>query len=95
MQHVIHKTGVDVQYVTDRYGKRVFVQIPFAQWEMIRAQLVNIVEEPQDEEREETPEVIDRDGILVVRAKAVGDLANVVREERDHRIIELMERAQT
>jgi AbrB family looped-hinge helix DNA binding protein len=39
--------------------------------------------------RQELPEIVDKQGVLVVRAKAVGDLADVVRNERDRRLSEL------
>lgn len=93
MQHNIQKTGLDIQYVTDRYGNRVFVQIPVAQWEIIRAQLPDL-EEAEHDETAGKPEIIDRQGILVVRANATRDLTNVVREERERRVTELMGRIQ-
>lgn len=93
MQHNIQKTGLDIQYVTDRYGNRVFVQIPVAQWEIIRAQLPDL-EEAEHDEPDGKPEIIDRQGILVVRANVTRDLTNVVREERERRVTELIGRIQ-
>ncbi|MBI3943164.1 MAG: AbrB/MazE/SpoVT family DNA-binding domain-containing protein [Chloroflexi bacterium] len=41
---------------------------------------------------ERAPELVNKGGILVVRAKEVGDLSNVVRNERDRRLFELLQR---
>jgi hypothetical protein len=40
----------------------------------------------------EFPLIIDKQGVLVVRAKPVGDLADVTRYERDHCVLELSQR---
>ncbi|MBU4225107.1 MAG: division/cell wall cluster transcriptional repressor MraZ [Chloroflexi bacterium] len=40
-----------------------------------------------------TPTLIDKNGILVVRARPLGDLADVTRRERDSRVNDLMQRA--
>ncbi len=83
----------DIQYVTDRYGNRVFVQIPVAQWEIIRTQLPD-AEGVESDESADAVEVIDRQGILVVRSKAVRDITNVVKEERKQRVTGLIGRIQ-
>ncbi len=80
---------LDIQYVTDEQGNRIFVQIPFVQWEMIR---LNLIEEDQIEETTESPELIDKQGVLVVRAKPLRDLTNITRYERNHRVSELLRR---
>jgi AbrB family looped-hinge helix DNA binding protein len=56
--------------------------------------MVLVVEERDEGElclrvRQELPEIVDKQGVLVVRAKAVGNLADVVRNERDRRLSEL------
>jgi hypothetical protein len=40
----------------------------------------------------ETPLLVDKGGVLVVRAEPVGDLANIVEQERNRRALDLMER---
>jgi AbrB family looped-hinge helix DNA binding protein len=41
----------------------------------------------------ELPVLIDKAGVLVVRAEPIEDLANVTRRERDRRVFELIQRA--
>ena len=55
---------------------------------MIRTQLPDMTEMERDE-LTGTAEVIDRQGILVVRSKAVRDITNFVEEERKQRVTEL------
>ena len=43
--------------------------------------------------QKEFPELIDKKGVLVVKSEAVGDLAEAVKDERDRRLSELIERA--
>lgn len=43
--------------------------------------------------QKELPELVDKQGVLVVRSEATGDLAEAVRGERGRRLSELMERA--
>jgi hypothetical protein len=38
------------------------------------------------------PELIEKDGVLVVRAQALTDLTNITRRERDQRVSELVQR---
>ena len=76
-------TPFTIQYVTDTNGTPIFVQIPFPQWEIIRASLLDDEEETL---QQEVPEVIEKDGILVVKAEPVEDLMQVVRSERELRI---------
>jgi len=81
----------NIQYVTDKYGNCVFVQIPVAQWELIRAQLPDMVEQDRATGR---AEVVDRQGILVVRSKAVRDITNAVKEERERCVTQLIGKIQ-
>ena len=55
----------------------MFVQIPVAQWESLQAILMD---ECATETSEETPELIEREGILVVRATPLRDLRSTVRD---------------
>lgn len=41
----------------------------------------------------ELPELVDKQGVLVVKSEAVGDLTNPVRKERVQRLSELLQRA--
>ena len=41
----------------------------------------------------EPPVLIDKAGVLVVRAEPIGDLADATRRERDRRVSELLHRA--
>lgn len=41
----------------------------------------------------EPPVLIDKAGVLVVRAEPIGDLADVTQRERDRRVSELLHRA--
>jgi bifunctional DNA-binding transcriptional regulator/antitoxin component of YhaV-PrlF toxin-antitoxin module len=43
--------------------------------------------------QEESPTLIDKKGVLVVKVKAVGDLDGVVRHERDRRLSDLLQSA--
>ena len=52
------------------------------------------MEDIEQDESDEQPEVINRNGILVVRAKATRDLTNVVKEERERRVQDLIGRMQ-
>ena len=87
MHPTIQDTVFNIQYVTDSDGTPIFVQIPFPQWEIIRARLLH-----EEENRQESPEVIDRDGILVVKAKPLDNLMQVVQADREHRISDLLKR---
>ena len=40
----------------------------------------------------ESPELVDKEGVLVVRAEPLGNLANVTRRERDRRVVDLLQR---
>jgi hypothetical protein len=40
----------------------------------------------------ESPELVEKEGVLVVRAEPLGDLANVTRRERDGRAFDLLQR---
>lgn len=40
----------------------------------------------------ESPELIEKEGVLVVRAEPLGDLANITRRERDRRVFDLLRR---
>ena len=41
----------------------------------------------------EPPELIDKAGVLVVRAEPLGDLTDVTRHERNRRVFDLLQRA--
>lgn len=82
-----------IQYVTDRHGNRVFVQIPVAQWENIQTQLPDL-EAAESDGPAETAEVVEKQGILIVRSKAVRDITNVVKEERKRRVTGLIGKIQ-
>ena len=54
-----------------------------------------VVEERDNKElmlrlQDEEPPIVDKDGVLVVQSRAVGDIANTVRRERDARATELV-----
>jgi hypothetical protein len=58
-----------------------------------------VVEERDNKElvlrlQDEEPPVVDKDGVLVVQSQVVGDIANAVRQERDARATELVQRAE-
>jgi len=40
----------------------------------------------------ESPELVEKEGVLVVRAKPLGDLADITRHERDRRVSDLVQR---
>lgn len=40
----------------------------------------------------ESPELVEKDGVLVVRAEPLSDLANITRRERDCRVYDLVQR---
>ncbi len=80
---------LDIQYVTDEQGNRIFVQIPFAQWEIVR---LNLLKEEQVRETLELFELVDKQGILIVKAKPLHDLTSITRHERNHRVSELVQR---
>ena len=40
----------------------------------------------------EVPALVDKDGVLVVRAEPLGDLTDAIRQERDRRVSELSQR---
>ena len=89
MQPNIQTMQTSIHYVTDTEGRRVFVQIPVAQWEYLQAILAD---ERPTEASAETPEVIEREGILVVRATPLRDLGNITHEERNRRVVTLLQR---
>ena len=41
----------------------------------------------------EPPVLVDKAGVLVVKAEPISDLANVTRRERDRRVFDLLQRA--
>jgi AbrB family looped-hinge helix DNA binding protein len=41
----------------------------------------------------ESPELVEKEGVLIVRAEPLSDLANITRQERDHRVSDLLGRA--
>jgi AbrB family looped-hinge helix DNA binding protein len=54
-----------------------------------------IVEEDENNEiylsiQKESPVLVDKKGILVVKSKSKSDLTNIVQQERDRRIFDLM-----
>jgi bifunctional DNA-binding transcriptional regulator/antitoxin component of YhaV-PrlF toxin-antitoxin module len=56
-----------------------------------------IVEEDAEERiclrvQTESPELVDKQGIIVVRAESSEDLTNVARREREHRVSDLLNR---
>ena len=56
-----------------------------------------VVEERDNKElllrlRDEEPPIVDKYGVLVVQSQAFGDIANAVRQERDARVAELVQR---
>ena len=69
------------------------------EWRVSRAELMRFVLGEADssvQERaavppERIPEVINKDGVLVVQAEPLGDLTEFVRQERDHRVAALLE----
>ena len=62
MKNHFQSTQLDIQYVTDDQGNQIFVQIPFAQWQKIYLRLIE--EEDQLEESTESPELVDKQGVL-------------------------------
>jgi bifunctional DNA-binding transcriptional regulator/antitoxin component of YhaV-PrlF toxin-antitoxin module len=60
---------------------------------------MTMVVEEDDEERvclrvrTESPELVDKQGIIVVRAESSEDLTNVTRRERERRVSDLLHRA--
>lgn len=60
---------------------------------------MTMVVEEDDEERvclrvrTESPELIDKQGIIVVRAESSEDLTNVTRRTRDRRVSDLLHRS--
>jgi hypothetical protein len=91
MQSIQPEYTFDIRYVTNANGIREFVQIPVVQWEVIRARLLHNAKEyvPTADD----PEVIDREGILVIRAEPLEDLAEFVNNERERRISACFERS--
>ena len=77
MKNNLQSIQLDIQYVTDDQGNQIFVQIPFAQWQKIYLKLIE--EEDQIEEITESPELVDKQGILVVKAKSLGSFTNITR----------------
>ncbi len=71
------------------------------EWRVSRAELMRFVLGEADitvQEQAATPAgripvVINKDGVLVVQAEPLGDLAEFVRQERDHRVVGLLEQA--
>ena len=59
---------------------------------------MTMVVEEDDEKRvclrvlTESPELVDKQGIIVVRAESSDDLTNVTRRARDHRVSDLLDR---
>jgi bifunctional DNA-binding transcriptional regulator/antitoxin component of YhaV-PrlF toxin-antitoxin module len=59
---------------------------------------MTMVVEEDDEERiclrvqTDSPELVDKQGIIVVRAESSEDLTNVTRREREHRVSDLLTR---
>ena len=56
-----------------------------------------IVEDNDDDRvclrvRADSPELVDKQGIIVVRAETSADLTNIVRRERDQRVADLQRR---
>jgi len=82
-------TAYNIQYVTDTNGTPIFVQIPFPQWEIIRAKLLH---EEQEALQQEQPDVIEKDGIFMVKAEPLEDLMQVVQTERELRITHVLGR---
>jgi len=60
---------------------------------------MTMVVEEDDEERvclrvrTESPELVDKQGIIVVRAESSEDFTNVTRRARDRRVSDLLQRA--
>lgn len=90
MKNTLQTLQSEVRYVTDEQGNQIFVQIPFAQWQMICLQLTK--EETQVEETTESPELVDKQGVLVVKTRPLCDLTAITRHERNGRIAELRRR---
>ena len=89
MKSNLQTLRLDIQYVTDEQGNRIFVQIPFTQWEMICPKLF---EEDESTEIPESPELVDKQGVLIVRAKSFQDLADITWRERHRRVSELLQK---
>jgi hypothetical protein len=81
----------DIQYVTDHQGNRIFVQIPFTQWELIQNVLFDESGAP---ENTESPTIVEEHGIFVVEAEPLRDLTNITKQERNRRLVELLQRVQ-
>ncbi len=92
MKNNLQTLQLDIQYVTDKEGNRIFVQIPLAQWEMIRPK---VIRENETGATSKPPVLIDKDGILVVRAEPFRDLTDITRDERKRRVSELVQRIGT
>jgi hypothetical protein len=57
-----------------------------------------VVEEREEGElclrvQQELPLLVDKQGVLVVKSKAIGDLAKAVEHERERRVSDLLQRA--
>jgi excisionase family DNA binding protein len=71
------------------------------EWRVSRAELMRFVLGSAGSELEDSvsppedgsPAVINKDGILVVQAEPLADLAEFVRQERDRRMVALLEQA--
>lgn len=71
------------------------------EWRVSRAELMHFVlggagSEVQDKAAtatERTPAVIDKEGVLVVQAEPLDDLAEFTRQERDRRVLALLAQA--
>lgn len=71
------------------------------EWRISRAELMRFVlgeSESRVQEKaagpsDRIPVVINKDGVLVVQAEPLGDLAEFVRQERDYRVAALLEQA--
>ena len=69
------------------------------EWRISRAELMRFVLGEADSRTqgkaaalaERTPALINKDGILVVQVELLGDLAEFVRQEQDHRVAALLE----
>ncbi|MFL5802551.1 MAG: AbrB family transcriptional regulator [Roseiflexaceae bacterium] len=58
-----------------------------------------VVQEGQDgvalHVQAESPVLVDKGGVLVAQVEPIGDMIDIVRQERDHRIIDLLHRVGT
>jgi excisionase family DNA binding protein len=72
------------------------------EWRVSRAELMRFVlgeadsgvQEKVAVPAERVPMVTNKDGVLVIQAEPLGDLAEFVRHERDHRVARLLEQAE-